>query len=135
MFSAILDSFPRQAREALYGRDGQQQLEPTNVQSQISQLEALGFGREDCAAALKAACDGSLDEAALWLTTHATPQRPDRRRKRKKKGKKVVGRSRTTSMQGELEPMQEEMSEEEQEDEEEMHEKEDSTKGGAKGRT
>ncbi len=48
MFSAILDSFPRQAREAFYGRGGEKPPgggppgEPTNIQGQISQLEALG---------------------------------------------------------------------------------------------
>lgn len=124
MFSAILESFPRQAREAIYGRespdpDQQQSSVPTNVQVKIGQLQALGFRREDCARALSA-CDGIVDEAALWLTTNAspasasapsTPKKPERSKKKRKK----VMRSRTTSVQDpEMEPM-EELSDEDEE--------------------
>jgi hypothetical protein len=38
----------------------------------MEKLKSLGFGDEDCSEALKA-CGGKLDDAALWLTQHASP--------------------------------------------------------------
>lgn len=84
MFTAIMDSFPKQAREAIYGmqesrkkgsfNDESTELsdEPINVQLQINQLTNLGFRREDCAAALRVN-EGQMDRAALWLTENAAP--------------------------------------------------------------
>lgn len=40
----------------------------------VSKLTALGFKREDCVTALQN-CDGKLDDAALWLTQNAIPNR------------------------------------------------------------
>ncbi len=122
MFRVILDSFPRQAREALYGRDQREQdermdvdKEPTNVVSQVQQLESLGFSREDCSSALKE-CDGSLDDAALWLTTNATPKAPERKKKQTKKKGKIVPRSRTTSLQAANMEVEAEQEDEDEED-------------------
>ena len=39
---------------------------------QISKLEKLGFSRADSEMALSA-CQGQLDEAAMWLTQNALP--------------------------------------------------------------
>jgi len=85
MFKSILDSFPRQAREALHRQDSAERAkdssspytkelpkEPANVTSQVKHLQELGFGREDCVNAL-AASNGQIDEAALWLTRMAEP--------------------------------------------------------------
>ena len=69
MFRAILASFPRQARQAMSGREAVQESgggggrerspppppssqAPSNVQAQTSQLMTLGFSREDCSFAL-----------------------------------------------------------------------------------
>ncbi|TRY62990.1 hypothetical protein TCAL_03981 [Tigriopus californicus] len=89
MFMAIMDSFPKQAREAIYGkqesrRDGSNDTEPffhepMNVQSQIHQLANLGFRREDCATALKAK-RGQLNEAALWLIENASSDSGSKRK-------------------------------------------------------
>jgi vacuolar protein sorting-associated protein 13D len=89
MFRAILDSFPGQIRDAIYGRSEEKAREsrpeaslitedassvPTNVKAQIVQLMSLGFNRADCTTALNT-CDGQLEEAALWLTQNASPAR------------------------------------------------------------
>jgi vacuolar protein sorting-associated protein 13D len=80
MFRAILDSFPRQAREAMYGKKEVERSAaespardvPINVQAQISQLLALGFSRDDCLFSLTE-CHGNVNDAALWLTQNASP--------------------------------------------------------------
>ena len=84
MFQKVLDSFPRQARDALQGRFGNEVSEnigegddakpdnPTNIDMQIRQLMDLGFGKADCQTALDR-CKGQLDEAALWLTQNVDP--------------------------------------------------------------
>ena len=87
MFRAILASFPRQARQAMSGREEVVQQEsrersppqlsqaaPSNVQAQISQLMTLGFSREDCSFAMSE-CRGQVNDAALWLTQNASPVR------------------------------------------------------------
>lgn len=38
----------------------------------VSKLKNLGFASKDCLKALEQ-CSGNLDDAALWLTQHATP--------------------------------------------------------------
>ncbi len=82
MFKAILDSFPRQAREAMYGKEEVERSAespqrdpppPSNVQAQVSQLAAMGFSRSDCHFALTE-CKGNVNDAALWLTQNATPE-------------------------------------------------------------
>lgn len=40
----------------------------------VAKLTALGFKREDCVTALQN-CEGKLDDAALWLTQNAVPNR------------------------------------------------------------
>ena len=74
MFQRVLDSFPRQARDAFQSRwgtemaknDDQKELHnPTNIDMQIKQLMDLGFSKEDCQKSLEH-CNGQLDEAALW---------------------------------------------------------------------
>ena len=85
MFQTILESFPRQAREALSknqnpAKSSNQYYEtkqhclipPMNTQTQISKLTALGFSRRDCHTALQE-CNGQIDEAAIWLTQNAMP--------------------------------------------------------------
>ena len=83
MFRAILASFPRQARQAMSGREAVQESgrersppsslqAPSNVQAQTSQLMTLGFSREDCSFALSE-CRGQVNDAALWLTQNASP--------------------------------------------------------------
>jgi len=80
MFRHILNSLPKQAQEALAGsaeikkEDGDLQLEPANVRSQIEQLASLGFSKQDCLMALQNS-GNQLDEAALWLTQNASPKR------------------------------------------------------------
>ena len=61
VFQKIVDSFPKQATDAFEKRN------PVNVDHQLNQLTSLGFQPEECRQAL-AACQGHLDEAALWLT-------------------------------------------------------------------
>ena len=80
MFRHILNSLPKQAQDALAGSseanpaDAEQSQEPANVRAQVDQLTALGFTRPDCQEALRQAAN-QLDEAALWLTKHASPTR------------------------------------------------------------
>ena len=82
MFKAIVNNFPTQAREAIYGREQETpkvniispslEKEPVNIQAQMMQLMSLGFARQDCSEALQVS-SGNLDEAAIWLTQNATP--------------------------------------------------------------
>lgn len=78
MFQRVLDSFPRQAREAFQSRWGTDEMTTknddqkdrphnpaTNIDMQIKQLMDLGFSKEDCQKSLEL-CNGQLDEAALW---------------------------------------------------------------------
>ena len=87
MFQTILESFPRQAQEAFSGRssgdntdktdDSDDNLEPVNIEQQVSKLVDLGFSRQDCRRALEV-CSGHLDEAALWLTQNAVSSSPSK---------------------------------------------------------
>ena len=86
MFQTILESFPRQAREALSNKqpnerpktscethnevDEKYYSQPMNIQAQISKLMVLGFDEKDCQVALKA-CNGQINEAAIWLTQNS----------------------------------------------------------------
>ena len=88
MFQTILESFPRQAREALSnnpplerikipnetdcGNNEKDFSQPMNIQAQISKLMVLGFDESDCQLALKA-CNGKINEAAIWLTQNSVP--------------------------------------------------------------
>ena len=90
MFHTILESFPRQARQALSTKEATEKTNldaekaylvekknhspPMNIKTQILKLMVLGFGRKDCELALQA-CDGQIDEAAIWLTQNAPPIR------------------------------------------------------------
>ena len=71
MFQTILESFPRQANQAMAAKSTGES--PVNIRGQITQLLSLGFSRADCQVALEL-CKGKLDEAALWLTQNAVPE-------------------------------------------------------------
>ena len=64
VFQKIVGTFPKQATDAFEKRNNPG---PVNVNPQLNQLTSLGFPPEDCRQALLA-CQGQLDEAALWLT-------------------------------------------------------------------
>ncbi|XP_037089594.1 LOW QUALITY PROTEIN: vacuolar protein sorting-associated protein 13D-like [Pollicipes pollicipes] len=68
MFAAILESLPRQTA----GLEGHRSPQPVNMQAPLLQLRQLGFSEADCGRALVAS-QGRLDEAAIWLTQHASP--------------------------------------------------------------
>jgi len=80
MFRHIMNSLPKQAQDALAGtgqgeKEGMElQLEPANVRTQIEQLTSLGFSKQDCLEALQST-GNQLEDAALWLTQNASPQR------------------------------------------------------------
>ena len=92
MFQTILESFPRQAREALSKKGAVDKTTmaadetlklikhnsspPMNIRTQISKLTALGFSRRDCRRALELS-DGQINEAAIWLTQNAIPTMGD----------------------------------------------------------
>ena len=92
MFQKIIESFPRQAREAFSNQAEYEKYTlagaklpkegkcvdspPMNIQAQITKLRVLGFGRKDCHRALEV-CDGQIDEAAIWLTQNAIPANDD----------------------------------------------------------
>ncbi len=101
MFLVIMESFPKQFREAIYGKNDEQRVEPggkmddipVNMQPQISRLMALGRNifsstifapraspsclvcwqgfGRDDCIRALAACSGQVDNAAIWLTQHA----------------------------------------------------------------
>ena len=86
MFRHILDSLPKQAQEALSGAaenktesNVKEVMEPANVRAQMEQLASLGFSKEDCLRSLQE-CNNKLDDAALWLTQHASPHSPLRQK-------------------------------------------------------
>lgn len=62
LFARILDTVPRQARPA---------SSSAPVVTEVDRLQGLGFLADDCRIALQA-CDGNLEEAALWLTQNAS---------------------------------------------------------------
>ena len=67
VFHKILNSFPHQT-SGLSSRKNN----PTNIDNQLQKLMDLGFPPESCQEALLA-CNGQLDEAALWLTQNSKP--------------------------------------------------------------
>ncbi|KAB7501647.1 Vacuolar protein sorting-associated protein 13D [Armadillidium nasatum] len=82
MFQRILESLPRQNMEATTrknsytiknSQEATTQKEPANFTAQVEKLCVLGFSQENCLKALKA-CEGKLDEAALWLTQNVQPE-------------------------------------------------------------
>uniref|UniRef100_A0A182Q6S0 UBA domain-containing protein n=1 Tax=Anopheles farauti TaxID=69004 RepID=A0A182Q6S0_9DIPT len=96
MFRQMLESLPKQTKNARdHRQQQQQQLErrisdsgysrggsmdstaatvPVNSRA-VEKLVHLGFRREDCLIALER-CSYQLDEAALWLTQNKEPHRP-----------------------------------------------------------
>ncbi|XP_043215701.1 vacuolar protein sorting-associated protein 13D-like [Amphibalanus amphitrite] len=71
MFVAIMESLPKQTGAVAQTGD-RLSAQPVNLQAPLRQLQRLGFAEEDCERAL-AACQGRLDDAAIWLTQHASP--------------------------------------------------------------
>ncbi|KAG1679362.1 Vacuolar protein sorting-associated protein 13D [Nymphon striatum] len=71
MFCRIFDSVPKQVT---LKRNYCANL-PANIQIAVEKLKTLGFDDDDCMKAVEV-CDGSLDEAAIWLTQNATPMTP-----------------------------------------------------------
>lgn len=72
MFSQMLQSLPRQTKQAKANKDQVTGGDRVDVQQLVSKLSALGFNSGDCVNALDI-CNNELDEAALWLTQHAEP--------------------------------------------------------------
>ncbi len=76
MFSAMLQSLPRQTKHAKSKDQVANNAVDRVYDVQLtSKLSALGFNRDDCIHALEI-CNNELDEAALWLTQHAEPTKP-----------------------------------------------------------
>ena len=78
MFKHILNSFPKQAQDALSGAKEKNEseeatLEPANVRALVEQLSSLGFSPENCLIALQE-CENNLDDAAIWLTMNTSPE-------------------------------------------------------------
>lgn len=78
MFAAMLDSITKQTVVCTASDDKNVKRNISTsvaIPEDVSKLCALGFNSTDCATALKA-CNGRLDDAALWLTQNAVPQNP-----------------------------------------------------------
>lgn len=69
MFMKMLESLPQQTRHAQTTRECN-----TPNQSLVQKLVSLGFAAEDCNKAL-IICNNLLDDAALWLTQNAEPDK------------------------------------------------------------
>ncbi|KAK3881484.1 hypothetical protein Pcinc_014068 [Petrolisthes cinctipes] len=72
MFKQILESVPKQRESSKKHQPPKEKPHPANFQAQVDKLSALGFQVSDCTLALEA-CEGRLDDAALWLTHNAQP--------------------------------------------------------------
>ncbi|XP_059608662.1 intermembrane lipid transfer protein Vps13D [Phlebotomus argentipes] len=70
MFTKMLQSLPKQTKQARSGRE--ESLPDADVT--VRKLTTLGFKRSDCVRALEI-CSNQLDDAALWLTQNAEPQK------------------------------------------------------------